>query len=67
AEECVEYQECSAYTKAYGGHVIDVEYSDNTGRSWSSVCADDDRPAMTILRDRDLVTPSHSDYVFEHC
>ena len=67
AEECVEYQECSAYTKAYGKHVIDVEYSDNTDRSWSSVCAMDDRPAMTILRDRDLVTPSHRAYVFEHC
>ena len=67
AEECVHYQECSAYTKAYGEHVIDVEYSDETDRSWASVCADDDRPAMTILRDRDLVTPSHDDYVFEHC
>lgn len=67
AEECVHYQECSAYTKAYGKHVIDVEYSDDTDRSWSSVCAGDDRPAMTILRDRDLVTPSDDDYVFEHC
>ncbi|WP_144711534.1 endo alpha-1,4 polygalactosaminidase [Curtobacterium pusillum] len=67
AEECVHYQECSAYTKAYGEHVIDIEYSDETDRSWSSVCAGDDRPAMTILRDRDLVTPSSDDYVFEHC
>jgi hypothetical protein len=67
AEECVHYQECSAYTKAYGAHVIDVEYSDNTDRSWGSICAGDDRPAMTILRDRDLVTPSSDDYVFEHC
>ncbi|MBK0297180.1 endo alpha-1,4 polygalactosaminidase, partial [Bacillus sp. S34] len=24
AEECVKYQECSAYTKAYGKHVIDI-------------------------------------------
>jgi len=67
AEECVHYQECSAYTKAYGAHVLDVEYSDNTGRSWSSVCRERDRPAMTILRDRDLVTPSDEGYVFEHC
>ncbi|NUU12362.1 endo alpha-1,4 polygalactosaminidase [Curtobacterium pusillum] len=67
AEECVEYRECSAYTKAYGEHVIDIEYSDTIGRPWSSVCADDDRPAMTILRDRELVTPSDDDHVFEHC
>ncbi|MGN8049307.1 endo alpha-1,4 polygalactosaminidase [Curtobacterium sp. 22159] len=67
SEECVKYQECFAYTKAYGEHVIDIEYSDNIGRSWSSVCSDDDRPAMTILRDRDLVTPSSDDYVYEHC
>nr|WP_182515452.1 endo alpha-1,4 polygalactosaminidase [Curtobacterium pusillum] len=67
AEECVEYRECSAYAKAYGEHVIDIEYSDTIGRPWSSVCADDDRPAMTILRDRELVTPSDDDHVFEHC
>lgn len=67
AEECVTYQECAAYTKAYGSHVIDVEYTDDTDRPWREVCADHDRPAMTILRDRDLVTPSHEDYVFEHC
>jgi hypothetical protein len=67
AEECVVYQECSAYTDAYGDQVIDIEYSDDIGRPWSSVCADDDRPAMTILRDRDLVPPSDEAYVFEHC
>ena len=67
AEECVQYQECSAYTAAYGKRVIDVEYADTLDRSWSSVCALRDRPAMTILRDRDLVTPSDEAYVFEHC
>ncbi|WFR67371.1 endo alpha-1,4 polygalactosaminidase [Curtobacterium flaccumfaciens] len=67
AEECVQYRECAAYTKAYGKRAIDIEYSDTTKRSWSSICAEHDRPAMTILRDRDLVTPSDDDYVFEHC
>lgn len=67
AEECVQYQECSAYTKAYGKRVIDVEYADTTKRSWSSICAQRDRPAMTILRDRELVTPSDDGYVFRHC
>jgi hypothetical protein len=67
AEECFVYQECGAYTKAYGKRVIDVEYSDDTERPWATVCASSKRPAMTILRDRDLVTPSSPEYVFEHC
>ncbi|PZF57464.1 hypothetical protein DEJ23_07580 [Curtobacterium sp. MCSS17_008] len=67
AEECVQYDECSAYTAVYGKRVIDIEYSDTLGRSWESVCGLRDRPAMTILRDRDLVTPDDDEYVFEHC
>lgn len=67
AEECFVYDECGAYTKVYGGRVIDIEYSDNSERPWSSVCASSKRPAMTILRDRDLSTPSSDDYVYEHC
>lgn len=67
AEECVQYQECGAYTAAYGDRVLDVEYADTLDRSWSSVCAMRDRPPMTILRDRDLVTPDDDAYVFEHC
>jgi hypothetical protein len=67
AEECVQYDECGAYTEVYGDRVIDIEYSDDTERSWSSVCALDDRPAMTILRDRELVPRSDEAYEFEHC
>jgi len=67
AEECVQYRECSAYTAVYGKRVIDVEYADTLGRSWASVCRLRDRPAMTILRDRDLVTPSDDGYVFQRC
>ncbi|QCR44746.1 hypothetical protein C1N91_15590 [Curtobacterium sp. SGAir0471] len=67
AEECVQYEECSAYTDAYGERVIDIEYTDTLDRSWASVCRLRDRPAMTILRDRDLLPPSSDEYVFEHC
>lgn len=67
AEECVQYEECSAYTDAYGERVIDIEYADTLDRSWASVCRLRDRPAMTILRDRDLLPPSSDEYVFEHC
>ncbi|OIH95416.1 endo alpha-1,4 polygalactosaminidase [Curtobacterium sp. MCBA15_001] len=67
AEECVTYDECSAYTEVYGDRVIDIEYTDDTAGSWPDVCDRDDRPAMTILRDRDLVAPDDEAYVFEHC
>ncbi len=67
AEECFVYQECGAYTKAFGKRVIDVEYTDDSKRPWSSVCASTKRPAMTILRDRDLVPAGDDAYVFEHC
>ncbi|ROS77586.1 glycosyl hydrolase family 114 [Curtobacterium sp. PhB130] len=67
AEECMTYDECGAYTKAYGQRVIDIEYSDDTDGPWSDVCASDSRPAMTILRDRDLVARGSEAYVFEHC
>ena len=67
AEECVTYDECGAYTRVYGDRVIDVEYADDSDGDWSDVCARRDRPAMTILRDRDLVARGGSAYVFEHC
>ena len=67
AEECVQYRECSAYTDVYGKRVIDIEYADTLKPSWSSVCAMRDRPAMTILRDRDLVPKGDPAYVFDHC
>ncbi|MFZ7087306.1 endo alpha-1,4 polygalactosaminidase [Curtobacterium sp. RRHDQ10] len=67
AEECMQYDECGAYTKVYGRHVIDIEYTDELRQPWSEVCASSERPAMTILRDRDLQPPTSSAYHFEHC
>jgi hypothetical protein len=67
AEECVQYDECGAYTAAYGDRVLDVEYADTLERDWSAVCALPDRPRMTILRDRDLVPAGDPGHVFRHC
>ncbi len=63
AEECHEFDECAAYADLYGSQVIDVEY---TG-SLADICADPDRPTMTILRDRDLTAPGSPEHVSEHC
>lgn len=63
AEECNVFDECGAYTAAYGDHVIVIEYRR----------ADFDRgcaafPALSIvLRDRDLVPAGAPGHVFASC
>jgi hypothetical protein len=66
-EECVRFEECDAYSDVYGDAVIDIEYTDDLPAPFAEICASDDRPATTILRDRNLVTKGDEDYVFDHC
>jgi len=66
-EECAAYDECSAYTDVYGDAVIGIEYTDNLPVPFAEVCAQPDRPASLVLRDRDLTTPGDPAYVFELC
>lgn len=67
AEECAAYNECTAYTDAYGDAVIDIEYADTLPRSFAEMCEDTASPRAMILRDRDLVTPDDDGYVFRTC
>ena len=67
AEECFRYDECANYTKVYGAAVIDIEYTDDLRGTFASDCAAKSIPTMTILRDRDLVTPSSKAYVYRRC
>lgn len=56
-EECGRFDECAAYTGAYGGHVLQIEYPDSlaqAGMSFAQVRADQARGALRILRDREL-------------
>jgi hypothetical protein len=66
-EECAAFDECDAYTAVYGEHVIAIEYTDALDRPFSEVCSDPRTPASTVLRDRELTTPSSPDHVFEVC
>ncbi|WP_152631183.1 endo alpha-1,4 polygalactosaminidase [Agreia bicolorata] len=66
-EECVRFEECGAYAEVYGDRVIDIEYTDDLSAPFDEICASNERPASTILRDRNLVAKGHADYVFEHC
>ena len=47
-EECHEFDECAAYGEIWGGQWIDIEYEDN------AVCADENSPLLTVVRDREL-------------
>ncbi|MCU1528393.1 MAG: hypothetical protein JWP75_2156 [Frondihabitans sp.] len=67
SEECDRYTECSAYTKVYGKHVIDIEYTDDLRGTFAQVCARSGTPPMTILRDRDLVARGQKRYTYQHC
>lgn len=62
-EECNRYNECDKYTDGYGDHVIVIEYRE---QDFAKGCAE--YPNLSIvLRDLELVTPDHADYVYDGC
>ncbi len=67
AEECLSFHECDSYTAGYGERVIDIEYTDNLPGAPDAVCARDDRPRSTVIRDRRLVTPGTAGYFHRSC
>ncbi|WP_227422831.1 endo alpha-1,4 polygalactosaminidase [Pengzhenrongella sicca] len=67
AEECYRYDECALYREVWGDHFVDIEYTDDLRGTFGEVCADEQVPASTILRDRDLTTPSDPQYHFAAC
>ena len=63
AEECNRWNECDAYTGAYGDHVLVIEYR---RRDFAAGCAA--YPGLSIiLRDLDLVPPADNGYVYRSC
>ena len=67
AEECDRFSECDRYTNVYGAHVFDIEYTDDLRGDFRSVCARPSTPRQTVLRDRELLTPSDQGYAYQHC
>jgi hypothetical protein len=67
AEECQVYSECSSYTKAYGRHVIEVEYTDNGRRYYRRACAARGNQISILLRDRDVLPRASLGYVYRSC
>ena len=67
AEECSEYRECDAYTRYYGRHVIEIEYTDNPRSAYTRACHARSGRISIILRDRDVVPRGHKGYHYQHC
>ncbi|WP_411700695.1 endo alpha-1,4 polygalactosaminidase [Conyzicola sp.] len=67
AEECHRWDECALYTDVWDERVIAIEYADDLRGDFDDVCADPQVPASTILRDRDLTTPTDPEYRFAAC
>lgn len=67
AEECAAFDECASYSRVYGRHVLQIEYTDNLPVPFDSVCADADRAPLTILRDRALTPAGVAGHVYARC
>ncbi|MGQ2910514.1 endo alpha-1,4 polygalactosaminidase [Aeromicrobium sp.] len=67
AEECEVYRECGAYTGAYGGAVVEIEYTDNGRSAYTRACKARAGDHPILLRDRDVVPRGTRGYVFRHC
>lgn len=64
AEECGEWDECDQYTKAYGDHVVVIEY---TAKGLSNACEKWGDQLSIVRRDLDVVAAGKSGYVRETC
>jgi hypothetical protein len=65
AEQCVEFDECPAYTDVYGADVLAIEYPGDPDSD--EPCASPDRPSSTIVRDQELTTPGDPGYLYRAC
>lgn len=66
-EECEVYRECGRFLKAYGTHIIEIEYTDNGRAAFARACRERGAKTSILLRDRDLVPRGHTNYTYETC
>lgn len=64
AEECQQYDECGAYTGAYGKKVIEIEY---TRAQFAAACKARGGEVSLLLRDRDVVPRGKPGYLSATC
>lgn len=67
AEECAVYNECGAYTRWYGRHLLEIEYTDESARAFPDACRVAAGRWPVIERDRDLVPAGSHGYAYRGC
>jgi len=67
AEECQVFNECDAYTAAYGTHVIEIEYTDNGRVAFATACRVRHGRVSIVLRDRPLTPAGSPAYAYAAC
>jgi hypothetical protein len=67
AEDCAAYDECGRYERLYGGHVLEVEYSDNGRAGYDAACAARGARWSIVYRDRDLLPAGQQGHVRAAC
>jgi hypothetical protein len=67
AEECQVYAECRAYTRVYGRHLIEIEYTDNPLRYFRAACAARGDRISIELVDRDVLPAGRAGHVRRWC
>ncbi len=65
AEQCIEFEECADYADVYGEAVLDIEYPEESGAE--DPCSAENKPASTVLRDRELALPGDAAYLYRAC
>lgn len=66
-EECAVWGECDAYTRVYGEHVLEIEYTDNGRATFPAACRTAAGRRPVVLRDRDLVAAGRPGYAYRRC
>ena len=66
-EGCEVYDECDAYSEAYGRHVLEIEYTDTDPAFFAAACQNRGGTTSIILRDRGLQPPDSLDYTYRTC
>ncbi len=61
------FNECDAYTAAYGTHVIEVEYTDNGRDAFATACRVRHGRVSIVLRDRQLTPAGSPAYAYAAC
>jgi hypothetical protein len=68
AEECQAYRECGSYLRAYGAHVIEIEYPDDGGwANFAAACRARGRRISIVYRDRNVTPAGRPGFLERRC